>query len=49
MREAARLLDHAALASGTAVTRALAASVLDELLADPHQAGEDQPETAPLL
>ncbi len=32
MREAARLLDQAALASGTGVTRALAASVLDEML-----------------
>jgi chromosomal replication initiation ATPase DnaA len=49
MREAARLLDHAALASGTAVTRALAASVLEEMLADPQAGGEDQPETMPLL
>ena len=32
MREAARRLDGAALASGTAVTRSLAAAVLDELL-----------------
>ena len=49
MREAAQRLDQAALASGTAVTRALAASVLDELLAGPHLAEEDQPEAAPLL
>ena len=32
MREAARLLDQAALACGTGVTRSLAASVLDEML-----------------
>jgi len=49
MREAARLLDHAALASGTAVTRVLAAAVLDELLAVPHPDAADQVETAALL
>ena len=49
MREAAWRLDQAALASGTAVTRALAASVLDELLAPPHRAEADPPETVPLL
>lgn len=49
MREAARLLDHAALASGTAVTRAVASSVLDELLAAPHLAAADPAETAALL
>ncbi len=49
MREAARRLDHAALASGTAVTRALAAAVLDELLAAPHLATAEQPEAPALL
>ena len=49
MREAAQRLDHAALASGTAVTRALAAAVLDELLAAPHLAAADQPEAPALL
>ena len=54
MREAARLLDQAALASGTAVNRALAAAVLDELLAVPHPAApllaiSEQMETAALL
>ena len=49
MREAARLLDHAALASGTAVTRLLAAAVLDELLAVPHPDAPDQADTAALL
>lgn len=49
MREAAWRLDQAALASGTAVTRALAASVLDELLARPHRSEADPAETAPLF
>jgi chromosomal replication initiation ATPase DnaA len=49
MREAARLLDQAALASGGAVTRTLAAAVLDELLAAPHLGEADQPEAASLL
>ena len=41
MREAARLLDQAALESGTGVTRALAALVLDELLATPRRGVPD--------
>ncbi len=49
MREAARRLDHAALASGGAVTRTLAGLVLDELLAGPREVVEETPEPASLL
>ncbi len=49
MREAARLLDQAALASGTSVTRALAASVLETLLAGPRQAPPVLPQPAALI
>ncbi|WP_428375696.1 chromosomal replication initiator DnaA [Lichenicoccus sp.] len=49
MREAARRLDQAALASGGAVTRSLAGLVLDELLIGPDEFVEDMPEGAPLL
>ncbi len=49
MREAARLLDQAALASASAVTRGLAGSVLEELLASPHQAEESPTDTNSLL
>ena len=49
MREAARLLDQAALASGSAVTRGLAGSVLEELLASPHQAEDDPLEATSLF
>ena len=49
MREAARLLDEAALASGHAVTRPLAASVLAELLAAPHPREAEPADDTPLL
>ena len=50
MREAARLLDQAALASGGAVTRSLAGLVLAELLAGPaREVLEDTPDAASLL
>ena len=49
MREAARLLDEAALASGTAVTRTLAAAALAEMLAGPHEAVTDPSADASLI
>ncbi len=44
MREAARRLDEAALASGRGVTRTLAAAVLSVMLAWPEEADEAEPE-----
>ena len=44
MREAARRLDEAALASGRGVTRMLAAAVLSGMLAGPDGPGDGEPE-----